>query len=247
MKDTLKTVVSDFLMESGYGQAEFTRAYQIGLRGLRELTFDITGETATTKLLINPDGTAYLPENCVKVVSLLRNVDGELVAMTRNTNIAKAKSMSEPSCGCEGDCKGVDYGCRRAYENSNVAGRPNIPFYTVSLGVGSWHNVGEYRIDGEVIYFGNNLVGCSDIWIEYIPLYDQNKELVVHPLIKEALVAWIRWRFHINRKNQDKWDKQYFEKEWHREKTNAKYRLKMAMRQELNQVARQHKKEGLKS
>lgn len=243
--ETLDNLVSHYLIEAGLGEAEYTRAYHIGMRGLQELQIDFPlHEVHTTELWITPNGLGELPEDCHKVLSISRRLNGQLVPLTREKNLSKLGG----SCGC-----GNPKACRCKAEN--VTGRPeNIgtnPYHRGgSYGVGSWKDYGKYYITGHTVYLSPNLAHCSgEIFIEYkaFPKENETGEPYVHPYVREALIAYIRWIYAINRKNQDKWDKQYYEKEWHRLKANAKYRMKAPTKQELNQVARRHVKFGLKS
>lgn len=251
-KETLRHTVADYLMEANLGEAEFTRCYHLGVRALKELAFDVNGEVRTEKLIINPDGTAELPENCLKVtkIGILRH--GEIRAFTRNSNISKAIQSARRCCERDTCQRDPNCPCRISNERGKGGiGYGTSPFYPPggSLGIGSWTTLGEYRIDGNLIYFGSSVIGCGeDIYVEYNTFTDEDGlgDMYLHPYTREAVIAYIRWRYAINRKNQDKWDKQYFEKEWHREKRNAKYRMKSHSLQELNQGARQHTKGGLK-
>lgn len=244
--ETLDNTVNNFLIESGYGDAEYSRAYHIGLRGLRELHMDVDlGNIATAKLFINGDGTADLPEGCLKVTRIYRLSGKEVVSLTYNKDISKLGSS-----GCI--CSHTPCKCRP----SNIRGHADHYYGNIgyphlgvgSLGRGSYQNYGEYNITGDVVYLSQDLLGCTDIFVDYKQLpCNEEGDYYVHPYIREALIAYIRWVFHINRKNQDKWDKQYFEREWHRLKRNAVYRIKSPTKQELNQNARQHTKLGLKS
>ena len=243
--ETLDNVVSNYLIEAGLGEAEYTRAYHIAMRGLQELQIDLPlHETFTTELWINPNGLGELPEDCLKVLSISRRLGGKLVALTREKNISNLGR----SCGC-----GNPKACRCEIENP--AGRPdyrgtNPAYRGGSYGVGSWKDYGKYYISGHTVYLSPNLSHCNgEIVIEYksFPKENDTGEPYVHPYIREALIAYVRWIYAINRKNQDKWDKQYYEKEWHRLRDNARYRMKDPTKQELNQVARRHVKYGLKS
>ena len=236
--NTLDSVVSNFLMESGYGEADYTRAYHIGLRGLKELIIDTNVQGVyTAKLFVESDGTARLPEDCLKVTRIYKMQGDTPVSLSRNPDLSK---LADDYCGCH-TCT-----CEKGV---NVRGRieHTSPFWEGgSLGVGSYKNNGEYYINGDIVYLSPSSCG-EDIYVDYKAIPSQGGDFIVHEYLVEAVITYIRWKFHINRKNQDKWDKQYFEKEWHREKRNAIYRLKAPMKQELNQYARKNTKLGLKS
>lgn len=236
--ETLDSVVSNFLMESGYGDADYTRAYHIGLRGLKELIADTNVQGVyTAKLFIEGDGTAYLPEDCLKVTRIYKMQGGTPVSLTRNPDRSK---LGFDNCYNETPPQHCRKNVRGRIENTS-------PFWEGgSLGVGSYKNNGEYFINGDVVYLSPSLC-ATDVFVDYKALPSNEEDYLVHEYLVEAVIAYIRWKFHINRKNQDKWDKQYFEKEWHREKRNAVYRLKAPMKQDLNQAARKNTKMGLKS
>lgn len=246
-KDTLRSIVADFLLEAGVGEDKFTRAYHIGVRALKELAYDVNGENKTEKLFIEPDGTAELPQDCLKVTKIgPLNSCGEIQGLTRNSQLSKVRSTY---CGECSQPLGTDCGCRDAKYPRNVAGTSaTLRTYASPLGVGSWTNIGEYRIDGDLVYLSQNCIG-RDIYVEYNSFTQEDElgDMYVHPYLREAVIAFIRWKFYINIKTQYKQDKGYYQSEWHREKRNAKYRLKSNSKQELNQNARQHTKGALKS
>lgn len=239
-ENRLSNVVSDFLMEADFGDAEYTKAYHLARRGLKDLQFDLPLETVeTVYLTINPDGTASLPEDCLKVLRIGLEVNGNIAALTRNKDITKRGRLNQqphqekPLYTPVGVVPSL-YGKGQVFERS--------------LGRGSWTNIGEYYISGNTVFLSDNVVnGDNCVVIEYKAYQDTEEDPVIHPYVQEALIAFIRWKYAINKKYQDKWDKQYFEKEWHRLKRNAKWRMKAPIKQELNQSARQHTKEGLKS
>lgn len=248
--ETLRHIVADYLMEAGLGEAEFTRCYHLGVRALKEIASDVKGKIKTSKLFLNPDATADLPDNCLKVNKIGYLEGGELRALTLNTNLSLETKYTS---GCVNDNCDRDPNC--PCRISNVSGNPynggTSPYYPKggSLGVGSWANLGEYRVEGNIIYFNSSVLGCGrDIYVEYNSFTDEdeNGDMLVHEYTREAVIAFIRWKYAITKKNQDKWDKQYYEKEWFREKRNAKYRIKSHSLQELNQNARMHTKGGLK-
>lgn len=239
--DTLDNVVNEYLLEAQLGEAEYTRSYHIASRGLRELAIDLPlYSTEVTNLWIEPNGLGELPQDCLKVLRIARNVGGNLVSLTNNPDLPKM-----PVRGYNRD----------HHHHNNIAHHPNNVygqsyFGEESLGRGSWNNVGEYFISGNTVYLSPELSHCKDeIYVEYkcFPKDEVSGEPYVHPYVKEALIAFIRWTYAINRKNQDKWDKQEFKGEWLRQKKLAKYRMKAPIKQELNQYARQSTKLGIKS
>ncbi len=236
---TLKEIVSNYLIESGLGEAEYTRAYHVGLNGLRNLKMDLEPYKKRTKLFVNPDKTSTLPSDALKVTKIGdMGSDGEIKAYTRNTNLG---GTVKSKCG---RCKKKVQNCRcKAQKPVHNTGDYN---YEGSLGVGSWTNIREYNVINRTVYLPPNHT-TKDVWIEYSSLEDEGGDIYVNPFLEEAVIAYIRWRLAINRKNQDKWDKQYYENVFKEAKRTAKLRIKSPTKQELNQYARQSTKMGLKS
>lgn len=229
-ENTLQNVVSHFLLEAGFGDAEYSRAYHIASRGLRELSIDLPlGNEYIAELPIEPNGTVLIPEDCVKVLGVKRLSHGKEVALTMNPYLSKLGSSASAINGSE---------VRQGTSPNHSGG---------SLGVGSYNNFGEYHISGNLIYLSSSLGHGGSVIIEYKAFTEaETEEPYVHPYVREALIAYLRWTFAINKKIPDN-RMAYFEKEYHRLKRNSRYRIKALTRQELNQSARQHTKGGLKS
>lgn len=68
----VSSVVANFLDSADLGQAEYSRAYRIALRGVRKFSYDVGGTIQSTTLLINGDFTATKPEDCVKILRVGR-------------------------------------------------------------------------------------------------------------------------------------------------------------------------------
>lgn len=64
----LSEVVSNFLDATDLGDAEYSRAYRIALRGAREFKIDSDGNIQRATLEIKGDYTLYLPSDCIRVV-----------------------------------------------------------------------------------------------------------------------------------------------------------------------------------
>src|SRR5690606_18170159 len=132
--------VSHFLLEAGFGDAEYTRAYHIASRGLRELSMDLPlGNEYIAELPIEPNGTVLIPEDCVKVLGVKRLLDGKEVALTMNPYLSKLDSSASAINGSE---------VRQGTSPYHSGG---------SLGIGSYNNFGEYHISGNLIYLSSSL------------------------------------------------------------------------------------------
>lgn len=182
----LKEIVSGFLLESGYGEAEFARAYQIGVRGLKDVSRMLNPFIVREKLFIKDNLTANEPFGCLKIlkVGTLSKCGKELISL----------------------CKTL------------------------------------YSIKGNKVYFCPSFkdLGCCEIYVEYSTVMtdDKGNEIFVPDVLYETVLAYIRWKFHINKKNQDKWDKQYFHRTYLEELRKSKLILKSNTKEELESFAK---------
>lgn len=244
MNIPITQVVSEFLDEINGGQAEFSKAYRIAVRGVRELSYDVTGEIKSTELTVNPDGTATLPDWCIRVERLgYSNGDGTITALRENRDLSTGIDTANGNHYDSGDT--LYYG-ERVFPYMRPINQA-FPYYQTSLGVGSYSNVGDYKIEGSVVYLGNHIQHARTIVAECHSLPEVNGELGIHPFASEALLAWIRMKWNIQRRDVGANEKMLFKMEYKRTATLAKNRLAAPTKQELNQYIRQTQKGGLKS
>lgn len=243
----IEQVVSEFLDEINGGQAEFSRAYRIALRGVRELTFDVTGEVQNSRLSLNCDHTANLPEGCIKVIKIGHlSPHGEIIALRENNDLSVGDYHGHTRDRLDGFNNYLGYKDNLDYiGNLSLEGSYFTTFHH-SLGVGSYSNRGDYKIQDGVVYFGAHLHG-HELVVEYLGLPQVDGKLGIHPFASEALVAWIRYYWNIGRKDVSLGEKQTYKMEMKRAFTLAKNRVQSPTKQELNQYARQSVKGGLKA
>lgn len=236
-KVKISEAVSIFLDEINGGDAEYRKAYAMGIRGWRELNWGVTGVVKTATICIDSDLTGKLPEDFIKEEKVgVLNINGGISALTRNNNLT-----NELSCGNDED-----------YNNEGIVGftRETIDGYPLRelYGIGSNNNIGEFRIEKES---GRILLGMNschrEIVIEYLGSEEIDGEYCINELAVEALVAYIRYRWHIAKKGATAFDKQFFKQEWIAERDKARYRIKAPMLQDLNQSSRKSTKMGLRS
>lgn len=228
-------IVSEFLDEINGGQAEFSKAYRIAVRGVRELNYDVTGETKQTLLVMNPDGTSTLPEDCYRVEKIGHlNGNGTITALDHDNDLSKGYNQ-----GSEEDTL--------YYPHSFPKMRPvGYEYMSPSLGRGSYTNKGRYRLDNRTVFFGSE-VCCDNLAIEYHSLPHIDGSLAIHEFASEALLSWIRWKWNIQRRDVSGQEKMMYAQEYKIAKTLAKNRILQPTKQQLNQYVRSSIKGGLKS
>lgn len=227
----ISDIVNNFLMENGLSESEYIRCFQIARKGLTDIQKDFGGVLVRECANVNSNGTIDFPKEAVKVynVGFIRGDD--FIPYTVNSNLgdtpSKCKSCKEYSYSCECEPRG-EHGMAE------------------TLGIGSWNNFGEYNIKNRVIYLSQDII-CEDIYIEY-STYDQTEvDNHVEPIYEEVVGAYLAWRFFRARPNTGLSEKRDYELDYKKERRKAKLRKNSLSRAQLNQLARQHTKLGLKS
>lgn len=228
-------VVGWFLDEINGGKAEFARAYRIAIRGWRELNWDVTGSLKTTSLEVDCDLTAKLPDDFLNHISIgVVNSNGKIATLTRNDRLTM-------------ECSDDEYfSSEEWYMNDS-----NLSILTASrssLGIGSNNNIGEYRVDrGSNRIILNPDFCYRDVVLEYVSNGQEEGRECINELASEALLAYLRWKWHVAKKGVNRGDKLDYRSEYYNQKRLAKYRIRKPKLQEMNQASRENTKQGIKS
>ena len=234
-KTKMKSIVGNFLDEINGGKTEFARAYRMAVLVNRNLKWDLTGKLKTECIKVNEDRTATIPDHSLKVkkVSIRDESTGKLVGLTKNNNLSfSTKELSEE----------LDFERENVYHLGDDDEVFNT-YITESLGKGGYRNIGEYRIsEKEGIVVLSPDFCYSEIVLEFTSSADEEGDVCVNELVADALLAGIRFRWHVAKKGVTAFDKQFYKAEWIKEKRNARYRLKKPNIQDMNRIARQSTK-----
>lgn len=231
----LSQAVSYALDDLQAGDAEYARAYRFAIRALDELRLDITGQLGVAKLCVNSDLTVDLPEDFIRETKVgVYGINGNIIGLTRSDNLNR-----------EEDCFEYEEGTNPSYFDTDE----NFGnFVNQSLGKGSYSNIGFFRIDyNERKIYLNAEFTYSEVVIEYLKREEIDGEYCVDERLLESVAAYILYRWYKAKKNTSIGERREFERLWHKEKRNAKYRIKKPLIQDMNQSARESVKGGLKS
>jgi hypothetical protein len=238
MKEKLSAVVGIFLDEIQGGQAEYARCYRMAIRGFKELDLDITAVPKTVMLEVSCDKTADLPDDFIKDTNLgVLNEKGEIASLTRNDNLITDLD----------DCAIVQYqeSDFLNFENDDTF---DTFIYQQSYGKGSYNTIGEFKIDtGASQIVLDPDFKYTQILLEYVAREQFEGEYLIDVRLVDALVAYIRWRYNIGKKGVGFGTAQAMMQEYLREKSNARYRIKVPTISDMNQNSRIHTKMSLKS
>ena len=88
---TLDEVIQSLLVDEGKSsEHDYLRYFNIGLRGLKELSFDVSRNVKTIELEVNEVSAVVLPPDYIKYTKIaVTDSNGELHTLGRDTNIYK--------------------------------------------------------------------------------------------------------------------------------------------------------------
>jgi hypothetical protein len=203
MSVNVQDVVTEYLIEQGYDyKKQFPRLLNIAISGLKELDYDVSGEPVFTQLELDSTGTVEIPAGMINVIKMWLNVKNigylEIVQSdTLPTNIVSSTGEVSPSERSDINDEYVDefgyYDDPGAYyQGGEFTGR-------MYRGVGD-PNPFKYRINTATnkFEFSSNV---KNPILEYLGTMTTVKgKHIVHPFIKEALMAWLR---HADGRNKN--------------------------------------------
>lgn len=236
----LSQVVGEFLDTINAGPAEYARAYRFAMRGMRNLEWDVTGENYECELPVECDMTVCLPDDFINLVRIgIINSKGEVATLTQNNDLTLSDGLRQ----------GGDYTPTADTVDDFLFSDNNYRVYSSasSLSVGSYPNIGEYKVEREQGLIILNPDFCYDtVTVKYLRRKKVKGEYMINELSVEALVAYIDWQWHKNKPGVSYSDKATKRMEWFNEKRLAKSRIKNTTKQILSQIARQATRQGLK-
>jgi len=200
-----------------YTTHEFTRLLGYAQRGLKELTYDVLGETKVVILNVDSELRVDLPDDFVDY-SYIGTIDSDyqLSPLAVNGKIPVNGSSNKKT---------------RINDNTE-----DVAFTHYGLGGGQNRN-GYYapqidRTNWQII-FASTEVGKT-IYIEYIgDGSNANLQSVVHPYAEEALISYVYWKSIQRKRRVPLQEKEIARRDYYNEKRLARARICSFTKEEL--------------
>ena len=222
---TVKEIVEQTLIEENkVTDHEFMRYVTIANRGLKELSYDILGNTKITLVVADESLRVDLPVDFVdySFIGVVGN-DGTLRPLGRKANIPLVGTTNVKSSDSEShgiiNLREVQFG-QGGGQNSNG-------YYSPEIDRENWQMVFTSMEIGKTIYIEYISDGSSEYG-----------EAIVHPYAEEALIAWILWKSIRSRRGATINDREMARRDWYNEKRLAKARLSAFTKEEALQQIR---------
>ena len=233
---TLDEIIQSLLVDEGKSsEHEYLRYFNIGLSGLKELSFDISRIVKTIQLELNDVSAIILPPDYVKYIKIAAtDSSGGLHTLGRDTNITLLT------------------GSTRTTSNSDSIDPPIFSFgLWTRYGQGGGNNAnGYYRenFDNGTIEFSDRGAG-STIILEYISDGSSGlsgDEIKIHSFASEALSSYIYWKSIQRKRAINMNEKMLAEKDFYNQKRLARARMQSFTKDEALQTTRKAFKQSPK-
>lgn len=198
----LDSIISSFIIESGFNESQRFRLTEIAINCLREQNIDYGSASPTTVVLpVNDNGTVDLPNDYISYIRIATCCNGVLHDLALNSNLCLPHQTDD--CGNPindtfsrgqnqqraffGYIGGWD-GYADNYRNGENVGR--------FFGLGGGQNAyGNYRIDKENNQILLSQTMATEIVLEYVGNLDlTNPDYIVHPFLVETIKAYLYWK-----------------------------------------------------
>lgn len=228
----LEEVVASWLEINNLGKAEYSKMYQIGIKGIRDLNMDATGQLKFYDLTLDNNLTAKLPSDFINEVEVYVRGD-------RNAGLLKDNTLGIY------EFENDDY-----EEEFCIDDFSDLDFNNKAKNTGGIDWIGRYRIDKERNRIYVNTEFCySCITLGYLasPQSTEGGEWLINELAVEALDAYLTWKESVGRRSAGPYERRDNKRNYSIEKRKAKIRMKNLTRGQMQDNSRSSIKYKIKN
>jgi hypothetical protein len=202
MADTLDSIIKRYINEKGESSKHgYQRYLQMAIDGLDNLNFDVSGEPVFLSVTLGDQQVIPIPQDNVRIIGVhFATQDGQWISFARDNDM---KIATDLQCGKpdynENEIDIDDavnlYGfsgwgySAESYSNHFRNGEQTGAYYNLPGG-----NPYTFRENAamQVVELSSNAPG--KVILEYLPTSKQvNGQFVVHPFLREPLIAWLNY------------------------------------------------------
>lgn len=191
---TIGDVVDEYMIEVGYdSRQQYSRLLNMAIRGLKDLTYDVSGEPTWDLLTLDDNNRAVPPDGLVKIIGIYMNSNQGLQEVVESSKLAPTIVNDSGEEVIPVNVFPTDYGTLYNNYYNNSAQHFQNGQYIGAEYAGVESNPFKYRrnYDTNRLEFSSNV---SSPVIEYLkdPKMVNGKH-VVHPFIMDALMYWLHY------------------------------------------------------
>lgn len=239
--ESLEQIVYTFLDMADRGEESYRKAYNLGIKGYREMMMDVAGPVSFAIINVLANKTGRLPDDYSNKVRVgIPNSVGELAAFRNNEELSLFNVKNVDRLGNPGI---------NTYDGGSIVNAQNIPrdvyfpyFDYQTLGVGSVNDIGAYKIDklsGYIVFDPD--FSYTKVVMEYVA--DSNKfngDYMIDINASQAVLDYIIWRWNWLRKDVPLSEKITQRREFYNQKRLARQRMNPLTLNDINDSARRN-------
>lgn len=195
----LREIVDDYKIEADLPESAHFRLWQMAVRGMQEIGFDIFVEPVTRKLGVNPNLTVDLPQDYVNWVKVgVLNDEGEIATLRYNPDLSSNAVLAGDRLSNITDNRIEEFddkwfwGYRNLYWENEY-----FKFFGAPSGT---NNLGEFDVKEDLgLIFLKPGFTYDYVILEYLPDPGASEDFLVPVYARECILAWIAWRDIINK------------------------------------------------
>lgn len=221
----LEEVVSSFLLTNDLGKAEYSKLYQIGIKGIRDLSMDATGQAKRYDIHLDRSLSGDLPSDFINDTKVFVKGDQGAGLLKDNTLGNEEEYDEEVFEGCHDH---IDFG-DMDFDREPKYGEAGI----------DW--IGRYKIDrGRSKLYVNPDFCYSCVTLEYLgrPTVTAAGEWLLDDIEVEAVEAYMRWKYNLDKRSVGPYEKRLYEQQYKKERRKARTRAKNITRGQLQHYSR---------
>lgn len=232
----LEEIINELLVEEGKtSENEFLRYFKLGMNGLKELNFDVSGGVRTVELIVDSNTlTVDLPSDYVRYTKIgVYGNDGDIHPIGLRNKKSLISTVANDTLSNDDELN------------------PSYFEYSQEYGVGGGNNAnGYFRVDLEnsTIQFSSTL-SSKKIIVEYITnslIHPTEGKVVVHQLMADALRGYIYWKSIHRKRGIDQGEKDLAKRDYYNQKRLARARMLSFTKQEALETTRRSFKQSPK-
>lgn len=246
MKNTLDSIVREWLFESGNTEAKYARALSISMSCLRTMNLDVSGQPVAQLLSVNANDTVDLPLDYISLVSI-GIYDGRGNVRPLLPSFFRGKDVDIDDCGNIVVPQGQDpiesgtilWGS--SFQQHFAFGQSNGGFF--GLGGGQSSN-GYYRLNEDKGYIAlEGYRGGTHVYFEYLSdIKRVNGNFIIHVYLIDSIKAFLDWKMINNNVNIPMNQKEVARRNYLAERKKAVSRFSSFTKDELLQSFRKGNK-----
>lgn len=220
----LEEIVADFLLSNSLGKAEYPRVYQLGRKGIQDLNNMATGQARFYDVQLDRSLSGKLPEDFLNETEVF--LQGDQFSGLLKDNTLKNFDYEDEEY--------EDNDCDNSFDRMDAL--PKTP-----RGTGGINWIGRYRIDRDKNRIYVNPDFCySCVTVAYLgkATPTESGEWFVDELAQEAVEAYIRWKWNMDKRSIGLYEKSELERKYKKERRLAKAKLINITRSQLQDAAR---------